>query len=56
MRDVYRELAEKNYDAYIKTIEKSAVLCLYLRIQDDLEKSATVEKTFIEHVLTMCDG
>ena len=53
MRDVYRELAEKNYDAYIKTIEKSAALCLYLGIEASSKKGELVEKTFIEHILSI---
>ncbi|MFA5377396.1 MAG: hypothetical protein WC455_16715 [Dehalococcoidia bacterium] len=53
MSDVYRELVEKNYDAYIKTIEKSAALCLYLGIDAASAKGVMVEKTFIEHVLSI---
>lgn len=51
MRDIYRELKEKDYDLYVKTIDKAGALCI--RNNLDLIESANLEKTIVEFALTI---
>jgi len=49
MRDIYKELKEKDYDLYMKTIEKAWLLCN--RNNLDSAESANLERTLIEFAL-----
>lgn len=51
MRDIYRELKEKDYDLYVKAIETAGALCI--RNNLDLMESANLEKTMVEFTLTI---
>ena len=54
MKDIYRELKEKDYDLYVKTIEKAGALCI--RNNLDMMESANLEKTLVEFVLQIKGG
>ena len=49
MIDIYRELKEKDYVLYVKTIEKAEALCI--RNNLDLSERANLEKTLVEFAL-----
>ena len=51
MRDIYRELKEKDYDLYVKAIEKAGALCI--RNNLNFMESANLEKTMVEFALTI---
>lgn len=47
--DIYKELKEKDYDLYMKTIEKAWLLCN--RNNLDSAESANLERTLVEFAL-----
>ena len=49
MRDIYKELKGKDYDLYMKTIEKAGALCI--RNNLDSKESANLERTLVEFAL-----
>lgn len=49
MSNIYRELKEKDYNLYVKAIEKAGALCI--RNNLNLTESANLERALVEFAL-----